>query len=470
MAGLDWNEYSPGFENRAKISDLIVVADKNKFKNKNKAYRFIGPVYQYREIWVPIYRDGKPLFNKNKHQVKIPLALTNYDGDTQKFIPGKVCPYQELAEKMNKYLDSKNQITERSVSISNAINRDMQDNMPRRIIPPTKEENRTGFKDITTKSWTPVEAFTLVPTLARKIKGIMEDNVYKKKDGTEAVFSIAHKKYGKDIKVRFDPEEKGSAMYNALNGERSPLSVEEEDYLIWDIESAIKTQIDTPKEAKKNADNLWKEFEKYLRKSGKGRDRDRDDEDGSPEDLEDEGDNRSRRNNRRRDDEDEDKPRRSRSRDDEDEDKPRNRRRDLLDEDEDEKPRRGRNRDLDEDDERPRNRRNRNDEPDVDLDEDEKPRRRRNRDDEDEDKPRNRRNRNLDEEEDEKPRRRRDDEEDRPRQREERSFGFGRKPRSRDDEDERPRNNKRNKDKDEEPRRGRNRRDEELDNDEDIPF
>ena len=280
----DWGDLNSGYDERERMSDKIAIIDLTKIK-KFKSFRFIGPVHVYKQVWVPIFKDGKPILRKNGKPLEIPKILTNYDGEKQKFIENKVCPYQELVEKLNPYRGDKEQIRESMVFFSNVINREMQENAPENIRKPTKEEKEKGFRDMDSKHWNPLECVTMTSTAFGKAKGIMELNTVKNKEGKRIIKSLADPKYGCDVSFKFDPDAKVAAnKFEIQKGDRTPLTEEELAYLLWDIGGAIKAQIDKPSNAKKEADRIWTEFAKSLKKNKNNEDGDEDDE---PDDLED---------------------------------------------------------------------------------------------------------------------------------------------------------------------------------------
>jgi hypothetical protein len=278
MSAKDWGDIdAPSYETKERMSDKIVLVNKKKLR-KYKPFRFYRGIHTYMEAWFPLYKDGKRLLNKEKKPVNIPKMITTYDMENHKLIDDS-CPYLKLIIKMNKYLGEKEQIRSQHIFMANAIDRELQDEMSDRLenkkFKPTKEERESGFKDIESKSATPVVAWDMKPTLFRKVKGFNELNEYKV-DGEKRIFPVSHTKYGRDIQIKFDPDEKGPSMYDAqMTGDRTPLTDDEKGYLKWDIEGAIGKP-ESKEEAEKEADRLWKEFKKSLKDS--------DDED-SPKDL-----------------------------------------------------------------------------------------------------------------------------------------------------------------------------------------
>lgn len=292
MAGFDdnWQNTSVGYGERTYMTDLINFVNKQDLK-KFQSFRFFGNVVVYKQLWLPVYKDGKPIAGKNGRNMQIPKLVTNYDIKKQNYNEEKPCPYALLAEKMNEYLPKEQQAYESAVVVAQCIDRDAQENLPAKIKPPTKEETKTGFRDIDSPHKNPVFGMTFTANEFGKIKGTMELNTVKLKSGEKVTKSLADPKYGYDINLKYDKDAKvASDKLKIQKGDRAALTEEELEYLPWNLEAAVASQVDLYKDAKKEADRLWAEFEKSLKKSGKSKsksDDDDDNDDESPTDLED---------------------------------------------------------------------------------------------------------------------------------------------------------------------------------------
>lgn len=275
-----------GYDEKVRITDLIACINSDKF-HKFKPVRLFGEIFVYRQIWFPIYKEGKPMLKSDGRPVQIPKIVTNYNGATQEY-SNEDCPFQKLMEKMNKHLGDKNQLYEAPVFLVNAINRALQEDLEdSKITPPTKAETKSGFRDPESKHQNPVEVLTLNSNYAfKKVKDTMEMNIVKLKSGDKVQKEPTDPKYGYDIQIKFDPKNKVAAdRFQVQKGDRSPLTEEELEYLPWNIQAAIDAQVDSVKDAQREADRLWKEFEKSFKKSSKSDDEDS--EDNEPDDLED---------------------------------------------------------------------------------------------------------------------------------------------------------------------------------------
>lgn len=361
-AGKDWGDVDAtgGFEDKKRVSDLLPIIDKNDFKKKYKLYRFVDGVQPYQEIWLPIFNKGKPVISKTGKPVRVPFYVTNYNLETHKIDDSlPACPFVETAEKMNKHLADDDQLRVKQGYLANAIDREAQENPPKKVVPPTKAELKAKFYDIESPSTKMTAVFDMTPSLFRKIKGLRGLNKAKnKKTGETTEYNVTDPKYGCDVNIKFDPSEKGGAMYDAQKGERTPLTEEEQEYLLWDISSVIEPM--DFKEAKKEAERLWKEFSKSI-KGGKSLD---DDDDDLPDDLEDEDEKPAKKGKKKSkvdDDDDDDEPvvknkgkKKSKVEDDDDEDE----------DDEPVKKKSAKKKKVADDDD------DSDDDPDVDLDDD----------------------------------------------------------------------------------------------------
>lgn len=180
--------------------------------------------------WVKIFAG------KEKKEVTIPRWCVSFDPDNESEpLDGIDCPYCELSHG--------NEGTARAEHfyLVNAIVRDLQEDEPARKVRPTKKEEETGFKDIKSKSWTPVRVIRLTNTLVARFQELAETNIVTSKtSGKKKAFDVSHEKYGCDINVKYKPKEPGSSKYSADKVEgRTPLTQEEVDYLVWDLDPSI---------------------------------------------------------------------------------------------------------------------------------------------------------------------------------------------------------------------------------------
>ena len=308
-------------------------------------------------------------------------------------------PWRKLAEKYG--------VRGRQQFAANVIDRRLQEDAPKKKKKPTSEERASGFKDKDSESWTPVvvqrfgqSVFSLVTDLNATNKVTIKDKKTTK--------PIDHKKYGRDVEIKYDGEKTPAQQYNLQRGERAPLTEEEEAYLVWDIESALlKIQKEHGKDAEAEAKRLEKLLvdEKGKPLKAKSDDGDDDDDASDMEDDDDEKPKKKKKGSKRRDDDDDDDDSGDDDgddlEDDEDDEKPKKKKKKSSDDDDDEddeklkkKKKKSSDDDDDEDD----------DSSDDDDDEDEKPKKKKKKssdDDDDEDeKPKKKKKKSSDDDDD----------------------------------------------------------------------
>jgi hypothetical protein len=285
-----------GRKETVKVSDQVEMLEWPK-KGKPVTIRFLGGVAGRGIHKIKVRK-------KDGNEVDIQKPCLAYDPTTDEKDSTVKCPYCKLPSEMAKFS---------KLYFVNAIIRELQEDKPAKTKKPTAAETKSGFKEIDSETWTPVRVVRVPSSLSLRIKQLGEKNIVKSKTGAKKAFEATHEKFGFDLDVTFDKSLPAANMYSADRaespdgGKYSPLSEEENNLLIWDLDPLYeKEDFDT---AKKEATSLQDRF-------------------GGPKDDEDDED----------DDEDEDeKPRRGSkkaSRDDDEDDED-----DLdLDDDEDEKP------------------------------------------------------------------------------------------------------------------------------------
>ena len=350
------------------------------YAGERLVFRLLGPIRGYAMHWIEI----KTKTGKN---VKIPKMCLNYNMEDDSF-GDNGCPYCNLDSKSGrKYL-------------VNAIWRSAQDKEPKKVERTKKESKKQTIfedyecyiKDPSSKSWTPVVVLNLPVGIVSELNELGKNNLNKKGEA----FDVNDAKFGVDISILYRPEKAGESKYRVDSLERTPLTDEEKEYLIYNLEDI---PMESMSEAKEEYKNLKKvavleeeeddedvdsidyddEDETSKKKSKKSRDDDDDDEedeederpskknkskkskydDDDEDDEDDEEDEDSDDEDEEDDDDEDEKPRKkSKSKYDDDEDDD-----DFEDEDEDEKPRKNKKSKYDDDE----------DDDDFDDDEDERP-------------------------------------------------------------------------------------------------
>jgi hypothetical protein len=263
-----FDDTKAGSNDRAPKPDELV--DVLKFpSNEWISMRPVGPAVSYGIHWV----ETK---NKEGKKTSFPVVCLAYNADTEERDSTHECPW----------CDAENELIRFSQDYySNFIIRSLQEEEPSKKVKPSKEEAESGFKTKGSKVWTPARAVRMTRSLVRELKKLGALNRHKdKKTGEKKAFPLSHPKYGCDINVMYDPNEKTPAKkYSVQLGEKTPLTEEEQEYLLWNIESLMK-----PKKLKEaNAD-----FERWAEKMDvgakknkkKGKSEDEDDEDSDDDD------------------------------------------------------------------------------------------------------------------------------------------------------------------------------------------
>ena len=320
MASLDEIETRRNGNDSARIEELIDVFKwpDGKWVQVRLLDRGLLPISTH---WVPI------IGSKTGKESKIPRLCLNIDPTSGKALKGK-CPYCELGD------------TARAQDhyYFNAIIRELQEDQPKKAVKPTSAERETGFKDIDSRSWTPVRAIRLPGGLLDQFKAQKDLNKHKsKKTGETKKYAINHDKYGVDFNVMYDSTTKGAGKYKISKEGRTPLTEEELEYLVYDLDGAAIAK----EMGLKTLEEALRDVKTMTLASGKGgKDDDEkskgrrviDDDDDVDLDEDDEPKKKGKKSKHRDDDEDEDddeddapfkkKGKKSKHRDDDEDDAP----------------------------------------------------------------------------------------------------------------------------------------------------
>ncbi len=204
---------------------------------KNKYFLFrILPIMplQVRQVWIKLWAGGK---GKEKREVNIPRYAIDFDpADPETPKKGVKCPYMALAEKFKG--EKEKPVRAGDFWLFNVIDRDTQEEgPPRKASKPTKEEKKSGFKDINSETWTPVRVARLTMTSINRLQELSEENKIKsKKTGKTAQYDVSDAKYGFDTKLKFKPDAAGTDKYTIDKADGpTPLTDEEQGYLTWNL-------------------------------------------------------------------------------------------------------------------------------------------------------------------------------------------------------------------------------------------
>ena len=176
---------------------------------------------------LPIKTHWVKILTKKGSEVEVPKVCVSFNPDNQSEpLEGRKCPYCKLD-----HTKDTGNASATTYYYLNAIIRDEQDNEPSKKKPMTKEEQKTGFKDINSKSWTPVRVIQLTGGLARRIKDMKQGNMVK-----GVAYTATDAKYGFDIQIKYNPKASGEAKYSIEKTERTPLTEDELSYLNWNLD------------------------------------------------------------------------------------------------------------------------------------------------------------------------------------------------------------------------------------------
>lgn len=194
--------------------------------------RLFGPVMSVGKYWVTTKkRDGK--------KGQFPIGCSSWDPMQGTRDPNKDDPWRDYEQKEydNGIPHAEHKVRFSVEYFCNAIVRSLQERRPRDIAEPTEEELKTHFKDKDSDSWTPVRVVRLPLSVLDKIQKYKAMNVVRsKKTGRTATFDLTHEKFGCDITVMYDEKAAGAMKYTVNKDTRTPLTEEEMNYLVWDLD------------------------------------------------------------------------------------------------------------------------------------------------------------------------------------------------------------------------------------------
>jgi hypothetical protein len=254
--------------------------------------RYIGPI-------APRGLHKIKVIKKDGTETQITKACLAFNPEIDDRDSKLSCPYCDMDKDITTFT---------KIYFSNAIDRRLEEDKPAKIKVSSKEKE-TGIKNMESSSWTPVRVSRIPSTLALRLKKLGERNIVKSKTGEKKTFPVNHKKYGFDVDVSFDKNLPAASMYSAdrnLDERYTPLTEEEEAYLIYDLEVLYTPEDEetAEKEANSLADR-WSnggkasDPKKSIKKR-KPKDEDEDDDDDIIEDEDDEdGDKPSKKSSKK---------------------------------------------------------------------------------------------------------------------------------------------------------------------------
>lgn len=207
---------SRGGNDSAKLEELFDLFDPKTATKSYVALRFLPiDMLPVRRHWIQSKtKDGKP--------TAFPKMCVSFDPDNPSTpLKGRKCPFCELDHGPD---DKGFPARLEEYMLANVIVRDLQDTL--RVGKMTPQEKKTGFKDITSKSATPVRVIRIPLGVARRLEEMSEMNKGKK---------VTDPKYGIDVMLKFNPKAAPAEMYKLERGERTPITAEEEAYLVYNL-------------------------------------------------------------------------------------------------------------------------------------------------------------------------------------------------------------------------------------------
>ena len=194
-----------------KFSDYRECYERFSYPNGEwSALRLVGDVVTLDVHWVPtLKKDGK-------ETAFAQVCRKNLGKD-------EPCP------------NCKGGIKIQSITLSNAIIRDKQEDKPGKK--KRKQPTDKKFREKDDKFWSPIGVVQFPPGAAQKVKNLGRLNKAKdKKTGKTKNLHLNHPRFGRDISVMYDPTQSGTGMYDIQRDDRMPLTPEEKSYLLFNLE------------------------------------------------------------------------------------------------------------------------------------------------------------------------------------------------------------------------------------------
>jgi len=205
--------------------------------------RLQGKAFVYGTHWVTTLKRDK------KTEGRFPTPCLAFDPETGQQDSTKKCPWCK---------DASGKVGFRRDTFMNAIVRSKQRNAEPAETP-TKAERRTGFKDKNSETFTIWGVVPLGPTLITHMKDLKSLNtVEDEESGETKAYAVSDIKYGRDVIIKFDKDEKGAKMWAVQGGDRKPIKKSEMAYLQWDLSNLVPMGENAYQEALKEYKS-WKE-------------------------------------------------------------------------------------------------------------------------------------------------------------------------------------------------------------------
>jgi hypothetical protein len=219
-----------------------------KFKNSWTKVRFIGPVTSYYEFWFQIRSSTGRI-------ISIQKLCRDWNPEPGE-MDGNSCPYRKAG------------LNGRAIYVANAIIRPLQQRTPNISPEHTAYEQKSRhigketvqWKEHGSESWTPIRVLRIPPGVAQKIQALSLKNTWENQAAEVRSYDLAHPKYGRDVVIKYDKDEKPKAMYGLRAGQRTKLTDEELAYLRYPL-NVLKP------ETAKAANEAWTKIKPMLLKN-----------------------------------------------------------------------------------------------------------------------------------------------------------------------------------------------------------
>jgi len=191
-----------------------------KFKDgKFIALRPVGNPMPVRMHWIPVKKKDGTL-------TKFPVVCCDFDPETESLKEERRCPACNIET-----------IQTQRFYIANFIVRSLQEEKPANAKPyyMYPAEVNKKYREVDDESWSPIRVFRIPVSVANALKDISTLNVHKV-DGVKKSFPIEHPDYGCDVLIKFDSSQEASSMYNVQKGEHTPLTKEEREYKLFNLD------------------------------------------------------------------------------------------------------------------------------------------------------------------------------------------------------------------------------------------
>lgn len=122
------------------------------------------------------------------------------------------------------------------------------------------DKKTVRWKEHGSESWTPIRVLRIPPGLAQKIQALSLKNTWENQAAEVRSYDLAHPKYGRDVVIKYDKDEKPKAMYGLRAGQRTKLTDEESAYLRYPL-NVLKP------ETAEAANEVWTKIKPMLLKN-----------------------------------------------------------------------------------------------------------------------------------------------------------------------------------------------------------